>query len=578
MSKEPSRKRATSQASEVDEPPRSPSGEIEPGSPALASDAAAAAETKADGAPSSGRFLASFRLSERASLLFGLALPALLLATNMWRVRSFTIDDAYISYRYAANLARGLGLVYNAGERIEGYTNFLWTVLLAVGIRLGLDPDIFAKVLGALSAFGALGFTYVLAARLKPFDLMPCVATWLLASSIVTSGYAVFGLETSFFVFLLLAGTWLFFRESDAAAAALKRDGDGDDSDKNKSKKSPPEDRRAWLRAFPFSGLVFALAGLTRPEAPMFIGILMLFLGRRMVSRQNLLRGVLFATPIAAHLLWRHSYYGAWLPNTLTAKTGNLEAQIGAGADYMQRYLTHGGAIIYLGIFGVALGYVAKRIDILAIAVTAAAVYAYVVIVGGDWMPFFRFASTFEPFAFLLVDLAARDMVDRRSRPVSLALVAFAIAMTAHRGGSLQSAQRTIITKEERFWKMAAGGTAKWLLENGKPGTLALGDIGYVGYATDYPILDLLGLVDPVISKLPGGYTRKIGPGFTDRLFEVKPDYVLIISSNINCEQPSVPGSQVIFRDKRFKREYTLGGKVPLDDGFAWCLYTRKAN
>ena len=71
----------------------------------------------------------------------GLVLPALLVLANMARVRSFTIDDSFISYRYARNLARGLGLVYNAGERIEGYTNFLFTVLLAGGIKLGIDES-----------------------------------------------------------------------------------------------------------------------------------------------------------------------------------------------------------------------------------------------------------------------------------------------------------------------------------------------------------------------------------------------------------------------------------------------------
>ena len=45
-----------------------------------------------------------------------------------WIVR-FVQDDAFITYRYARNLARGEGLVFNPGERVEGYTNFLWTVM-----------------------------------------------------------------------------------------------------------------------------------------------------------------------------------------------------------------------------------------------------------------------------------------------------------------------------------------------------------------------------------------------------------------------------------------------------------------
>src|SRR5438552_16124392 len=49
---------------------------------------------------------------------------------------AWTSDDAYISFRYARNLVDGLGLVYNAGERVEGYSNFLWTLWSALGLRL----------------------------------------------------------------------------------------------------------------------------------------------------------------------------------------------------------------------------------------------------------------------------------------------------------------------------------------------------------------------------------------------------------------------------------------------------------
>lgn len=45
-------------------------------------------------------------------------------------------DDAYISYRYAENLARGQGLVFNRGERVEGYSNFLYVLVMAPASRL----------------------------------------------------------------------------------------------------------------------------------------------------------------------------------------------------------------------------------------------------------------------------------------------------------------------------------------------------------------------------------------------------------------------------------------------------------
>src|SRR6185295_18291193 len=85
-------------------------------------------------------------LPREIALFFGLVAPSIVLLLNMWKVRSFTVDDAYISFRYARNFSRGLGLVYNPGERIEGYTNFLWTVMLGIGIKVGFDPDVLAKV------------------------------------------------------------------------------------------------------------------------------------------------------------------------------------------------------------------------------------------------------------------------------------------------------------------------------------------------------------------------------------------------------------------------------------------------
>jgi arabinofuranosyltransferase len=500
-------------------------------------------------------------LPRETHLLLGLAAPAVALALNMWHVRAFTIDDAYISFRYARNLAHGLGLVYNAGEKIEGYTNFLWTLILAGGIRVGLDPVVLAKVLGALCAFGALGMVYLLSSRFRPFTNFPCVATWLLASTIVFSGYSVFGLETSLFVFLVLAGTELFFREESWISGAH----------------APFEmsELRHW-KPVPYSGLVFGLAGLTRPEAPLFVGVPVLLLGLRAVSLRNVVRGALFLVPVGIHILWRHAYYGKWIPNTAYAKTGNLQGQIDAGWAYVQSYSTHAGPLLWLALFGVAVGVVTRRREIISAAMVSVFFVAYVVSVGGDWMPFFRVMAPFEPFCFLLVDVGARAILDRRERAPALLLMIFGVAMVVHRIDAVRDAQRSILHNEDRFWRMAAGGTAKWLVDNGEPGEIAIGDIGYVGYVTDYPVLDLLGLVDPVISKLPGGYTRKVGPGFNERFFEKSPKYFLLISSSMDCQKPSVPASQVIYNDRRFKPRYEVAGKVPLDGGFAWCIYRKK--
>src|SRR5438093_11439697 len=102
------------------------------------SDSRAPSMARADGA----RITAALSL---AAVVFGV-LRAIRLA--------WTCDDAYISFRYALHLDHGLGLVYNAGERVEGYSNFLWTLWSALGLELGFTAEGWANA-WSIACFGA---------------------------------------------------------------------------------------------------------------------------------------------------------------------------------------------------------------------------------------------------------------------------------------------------------------------------------------------------------------------------------------------------------------------------------------
>lgn len=67
---------------------------------------------------------------------------------DSWRLRWLS-DDAFISFRYAQHLAEHGELVYNPGEFVEGYTNFLWTLLMALGMKAGLEPEFFSHLLSS---------------------------------------------------------------------------------------------------------------------------------------------------------------------------------------------------------------------------------------------------------------------------------------------------------------------------------------------------------------------------------------------------------------------------------------------
>jgi len=504
-------------------------------------------------------------LPERWHVVLGVVLPMALVLAGAWRVRAFVVDDAYISFRYAENLAAGHGLVYNVGERVEGYTNFLWTVLLAVLARFGASVPTASKVLGALLSAGSLWPLFLLARRLRPLGSFPTLATWLCASSFVYTGYAVFGLEAPLFIALTLTGTELFWRECDRE--------DGPD---------PHSEATAW-KTLPYSGLLFALAMLTRPEALVLFALLVVSRGRQAISKDGRMRLALFALPVATHLVWRRSYYGAWLPNTLAAKTGDIADQVKGGRDYLEKYVAHAGTFLWLGLGSIAASVVAltgdghmeraRRARIgLAIGAFTVLFGVYVILVGGDWMPYFRFVGPVEPFAFLLVDDAVRALLERRERAVTLAVGAFAIWTTYTRVTSLREAQTSVLANDKTFWDDSAGRTATWFLEHTEPGPIAIADIGYVGYRTGYPIVDMLGLLAPEIARLPGGYTKKVGDGFTDAIFARAPRYFVIISSSADCKSPTVPSSRAAQADPRFK-QYPLLNAIHLKGGGTWCIF-----
>ncbi|HEX9668193.1 MAG TPA: hypothetical protein VGC93_01805, partial [Thermoanaerobaculia bacterium] len=100
--------------------------------------------------------------ASRPPVRAGLAAVALVAAlavyaTGCWLVwRQTPIDDAYISFRYARNLAAGEGLVFNPGERVEGYSGLSWVLVLAAGDALGAPPPALAKGLGALLGAGTV--------------------------------------------------------------------------------------------------------------------------------------------------------------------------------------------------------------------------------------------------------------------------------------------------------------------------------------------------------------------------------------------------------------------------------------
>src|SRR6187397_2859796 len=99
--------------------------------------------------------------SKREAVLLAAAAMTLaaILMVLMWRV---TLDDAFITFRYARHLAQGYGLgAWNrTGDHVEGYSSLLWTLLLGGAAWLGVDIRIAAKVFGTAAALTVIAVLF----------------------------------------------------------------------------------------------------------------------------------------------------------------------------------------------------------------------------------------------------------------------------------------------------------------------------------------------------------------------------------------------------------------------------------
>ncbi|MEW6249305.1 MAG: hypothetical protein AB1716_01560 [Planctomycetota bacterium] len=331
--------------------------------------------------------------ARRAAAPLLLLALALLVATG-GAVRSIWLcDDAFISYRYADNLVRGLGLVYNAGERVEGYTNFLWTVWCALGLALGTSCERWSIVWGLACYLGSvalLGYysLRVLRAAAPAVAALP-IAAVLAALHADWHVYATSGLETSAFTLAALGGYVLLVRHPHVAPS------------------------RAAI-----AGLVFAATGLLRPDGVIFSalgGLYVLWRGRpRLWS--IVAYGLAVGLPSAAFLAWRYSYYGDIVPNTYYAKSAGL-AWWDQGWHYTVLYFQK-YAVLLVGMVGLAWILLRRSRDrarrvwepeirrhALLAALFAAAYTLYIMRVGGDFM-YARMLIPATPFYLILVELA----------------------------------------------------------------------------------------------------------------------------------------------------------------------------
>jgi arabinofuranosyltransferase len=308
-----------------------------------------------------------------------------------WRSFWFLTDDAFITFRYVSNAVMGRGLVWNPAPfaAVEGYTSFLWTVLLAAVWKVtGLTPPDVANALSFGFGLITLAMIAAMALRMRLPDRAQrfryALLSLILLGTVTNRTFLTWlssGLETALHNMLLTAWLW----------ACLAR-----------------EERASWISS------TAALMALTRPDGLLFVAAtpVVIGLGAWGSGRRFPLRALAPLLVVAVHLLWRVQRYGEWVPNTYFAK--HVAAWPEAGVRYAASFSLEYGLWFWALIVGawfaasVRQGRFERSLHAIKAHARFSAVFAtllahvgyYTFIIGGDHFEY-RVYSQLVPLFFL---------------------------------------------------------------------------------------------------------------------------------------------------------------------------------
>jgi hypothetical protein len=456
----------------------------------------------------------------------------LLLVVGIFLIHAISIDfvqdDSFISYRYAKNFVQGEGLVFNPGERVEGYTNFFWIMLLSLFYRVGLDMLIISRILGV--AAGAFSLLMMLRISSLFFSkenwIFAFSAPLLLALNSALGYWSISGMETSLFLMLTLSTVYFYLG-----------------------------DRRLVVP-------LAVLATLTRPEGALVFATILVhkFLLKRDGLKDCLWHLLGYVVLLLPFLIFKISYYGEILPNTFHAKTGFGWEYVESGLDYFWLFLRHYGlwGVPYL----LPVWFYRNSGQRFRFVILFTYVYTlYVILVGGDGLKAHRFLIPVLPWLYLFVGMGLEGLTHRlktqRARVAVSALCltligVFSFALPRSYIWNAKIAGNGLVSKM-RFW-------GETLSEHyGSDFTIAASTIGALSYYSDARVIDMIGLTDKYIPRhpeqIPGIVSswreRKFN---TQYLLSREPDFILFSTER----KPTAPVEKALFLNSEFRRGYFL--------------------
>ncbi|MDQ4116939.1 MAG: hypothetical protein M3235_08215 [Actinomycetota bacterium] len=382
-------------------------------------------------------------------------------AVGVWATWSTTIDDAFITYRYALNWAHGDGPVWNPGaDPVEGFTNFAWTAWHVPFLAVGAPPEVVSKLTSAVCAV----LTGVLLLREPRTAIGRVTATGAYLLFLPTYLHIVAGLETAAFALVVLRAVVVGIRVLDG------------------------RDARVWELP-----LLLLLGGMLRPEGAVAVApALLCWLWLR--RRDPAAWGWTAAAGVvgAAYFGWRWAFFGHPLPNTFYVKFGHLAA----GERWVDATVTALLPLLALVVV-LAARRASRRAGLLA-ATTVLLLWAPYALSGPSMDYVHRFAFHALPVLCLAAGLALDAL---RPRVVAAAAGLVAVGWTAAAG--VLAPDAPVILNYGTDLERTHAAIGRGLAAAPVPGpdrTLAVTDAGAIPYFSEWNAIDYIGLNDEAIA------------------------------------------------------------------------------
>jgi arabinofuranosyltransferase len=477
------------------------------------------------------------------SLIGLVTICAAALALQIHYVKTPLVDDAYISLRYSQRLLEGHGLTWNdIRPAAEGYTNLLW-VLLCVGLgALGMNLETGARLLGIVTTAASIAAVAAQVYRDYPKKvkfisaLVGCLALCLSAPIVV---WAQAGLEQSLLAALL---AWVAYFGIRWVSAARGNSSDAD-----------------------VMGILLGLAVLARADGALFTAFFYAgaVLADGLRPRAWITRARLLPIPIlffAGQELFRHAYYGAWLPNTAHVKVAFTMHRLYTGFVYDLRGIRSEFAFLLLALVGgVALWAAGKKRQVILLAAVSIGWLFYLFVIGGDIFGCYRqFLPAMALIGFLITGCGLLSL----SAPFRFSPLRVGIFL----GLTLLVLTSDLFAAREKWTPQGKQlGIFLDTAFGAKHPLLVTDPAGVIPYYAHMEAIDPLGLTDyhiarhRIASRGEGWIGHELGDG--GYILDHKPDVVMLSDFQSTV---LFPADKQLISDPRFAAHYQL---IQIDAG-----------